>query len=93
MSDLRVPAPSFILHGCVKRGGNWDPHCCAHSHRHGEMAERSKAHAWKACIRDERIEGSNPSLSARNKKARLSGPLRLWRREASQLLGSREEFE
>jgi hypothetical protein len=29
----------------------------------GEMAERSKAHAWKVCIR-QRIEGSNPSLSA-----------------------------
>jgi hypothetical protein len=28
------------------------------------MAERSKAHAWKVCMRDERIEGSNPSLSA-----------------------------
>ena len=31
----------------------------------GEMAERSKAHAWKACIRPKRIEGSNPSLSAK----------------------------
>jgi hypothetical protein len=29
----------------------------------GEVAERPKAHAWKACIR-QRIEGSNPSLSA-----------------------------
>ena len=29
----------------------------------GEMAEWSKAHAWKVCIR-QRIEGSNPSLSA-----------------------------
>ena len=27
------------------------------------MAERLKAHAWKACIRQKRIEGSNPSLS------------------------------
>ena len=27
------------------------------------MAERLKAHAWNACIR-QRIEGSNPSLSA-----------------------------
>ena len=32
------------------------------------MAERSKAHAWKVCMRDERIEGSNPSLSASKKK-------------------------
>ena len=31
---------------------------------YGEMAERSKAHAWKVCIR-QRIEGSNPSLSAK----------------------------
>ena len=30
-----------------------------------EMAEWSKAHAWKVCIR-QRIEGSNPSLSANN---------------------------
>ena len=30
----------------------------------GEVAERPKAHAWKACIR-QRIVGSNPTLSAR----------------------------
>ena len=29
----------------------------------GEVAEWLMAHAWKACIRLERIEGSNPSLS------------------------------
>ena len=29
----------------------------------GEVAEWSKAHAWKVCIR-KRIEGSNPSFSA-----------------------------
>src|SRR5256885_13135574 len=29
----------------------------------GEVAERPKAHAWKACIR-QRIVGSNPTLSA-----------------------------
>ena len=29
----------------------------------GEMAEWSMAHAWKVCIR-QRIEGSNPFLSA-----------------------------
>ena len=39
--------------------------------KHGEMAERSKAHAWKVCMRDERIEGSNPSLSASQKKNAL----------------------
>ena len=32
------------------------------------MAERSKAHAWKACIRQKRIEGSNPFLSAKKRK-------------------------
>ena len=31
---------------------------------HGEVAEWSKAHAWKVCIR-QRIEGSNPSLTAK----------------------------
>ena len=34
-----------------------------HPRPHGEVAEWSKAHAWKVCIR-QRIEGSNPSLSA-----------------------------
>ena len=29
-----------------------------------EVAEWSKAHAWKVCIRQKRIEGSNPSCSA-----------------------------
>ena len=30
-----------------------------------EVAEWSKAHAWKVCIRHKRIEGSNPFLSAK----------------------------
>ena len=30
----------------------------------GEVSERSKEHAWKVCMR-QRIEGSNPSLSAK----------------------------
>ncbi len=30
----------------------------------GEVAEWSKAHAWKVCIPHKGIEGSNPSLSA-----------------------------
>ena len=30
----------------------------------GEMAEWLKAHAWKACMLQKGIEGSNPSLSA-----------------------------
>ncbi len=28
------------------------------------MSERSNEHAWKVCVRVERTEGSNPSLSA-----------------------------
>jgi hypothetical protein len=31
---------------------------------HGEVAEWLKAHAWKVCIRQNRIGGSNPPLSA-----------------------------
>ncbi len=31
-----------------------------------EVAEWSKAHAWKVCIRQKRIEGSNPFLSAKS---------------------------
>lgn len=27
---------------------------------HGELAEWSKAHDWKSCRRDERLQGSNP---------------------------------
>lgn len=30
----------------------------------GEMAEWSKAHAWRACKRQKRFMGSNPILSA-----------------------------
>jgi hypothetical protein len=30
------------------------------------VSEWSKEHDWKSCIRDERIEGSNPFLSATN---------------------------
>ena len=36
----------------------------------GEMAEWLKAHAWKACILQKSIEGSNPSLSASLRPAR-----------------------
>ena len=34
----------------------------------GEVSERSKEHAWKVCIPNG-IEGSNPSLSARQSRA------------------------
>ena len=32
----------------------------------GRVLEWLKRHAWKACIRHKRIEGSNPSLSVGN---------------------------
>lgn len=32
--------------------------------KHGEVAEWFKAHAWKVCVRQKRIGGSNPFLSA-----------------------------
>ena len=32
----------------------------------GEMLEWLKRHAWKACIRQKCIAGSNPALSATN---------------------------
>ena len=39
----------------------------------GEMSEWLKEHAWKACIRQSRIGGSNPPLTARfYKEAALS---------------------
>ena len=31
----------------------------------GEVAEWSKAHAWKVCVRQKRTVGSNPTLSAK----------------------------
>jgi hypothetical protein len=34
-----------------------------YSPMYGEVSERLKEHAWKVCIR-QRIEGSNPSLTA-----------------------------
>jgi len=35
--------------------------------KYGEVSEWSKEHAWKVCIRQKCIEGSNPSLSADSK--------------------------
>ncbi len=37
----------------------------------GEVSERLKEHAWKVCIR-QRIEGSNPSLTAKFKEPLLA---------------------
>ena len=38
----------------------------------GEMLEWLKRHAWKACIRQNRISGSNPDLSAHQKTRFIS---------------------
>ena len=38
--------------------------------KRGEMLEWLKRHAWKACIRQKCIRGSNPRLSADMKKRR-----------------------
>ena len=38
----------------------------------GEMLEWLKRHAWKACIRQKCIRGSNPRLSADMKKVSLN---------------------
>ena len=35
--------------------------------QNGEMAEWSKAHAWKVCVLQKGTKGSNPFLSANNK--------------------------
>ena len=40
----------------------------------GEVSEWSKEHAWKVCIR-QRIEGSNPSLTANQQKGYIWGIL------------------
>ncbi len=37
-----------------------------HSQTSGAVLEWLKRHAWKACIRQKRIGGSNPPHSARN---------------------------
>ncbi len=43
----------------------------------GEVLEWLKRHAWKACMRCPRIEGSNPSLSASNNDLTLNKSLNL----------------
>ena len=35
------------------------------------MLEWLKRHAWKACIRQKRIAGSNPAFSASNKTLKI----------------------
>jgi hypothetical protein len=44
----------------------------ARTKEQGEVSERLKEHAWKVCIR-KRIEGSNPSLTAKPKNPAKAG--------------------
>ena len=53
---LQSPDPSYILRP--------SPPAQVDSRGHGGVAERSMAHAWKVCIRQKRIVGSNPTPSA-----------------------------
>ena len=50
------------------------------------MLEWLKRHAWKACIRQNRISGSNPDLSAR--KSRTPRPGIFFRQNSSSLYAS-----
>ena len=50
--------PNFFYFSRLKKTGE------LRAIRSGEVAEWSKAHAWKVCVRHKRTEGSNPSLSA-----------------------------
>lgn len=44
---------------------------------HGEMSERPKEHDWKSCVPPQSgTEGSNPSLSAIEKKIEICQALR-----------------
>ena len=45
-----------------------------------EVAEWSKAHAWKVCIRQKRIEGSNPFLSAKLNFNLYNGAINFFRK-------------
>src|SRR5690348_15103411 len=38
----------------------------------GQVAEWLKAHAWRACIRQKRIAGSNPALSVPDSSQRVA---------------------
>src|SRR5690606_4489322 len=64
----------FLPHAASARSGGTPTPCADHDpplgarvcqeQACGAVAEWSKAHAWKVCIRQPRIEGSNPSRSA-----------------------------
>ena len=57
----------FVLHYlCTRFASRPSQQCQSHNliFSLGEMLEWLKRHAWKACIRQKRIGGSNPPLSA-----------------------------
>ena len=45
---------------------------------YGEMAEWSKAHDWKSCVRHKRTMGSNPIFSAKRNLIRTQIRVRLF---------------
>lgn len=47
------------------------------AHDHGEVSEWSNEQSWKDCSRGNRLEGSNPSLSAKQ-KTHNTGELHHW---------------
>jgi hypothetical protein len=53
----------FPMESCVTEQLN--PYICISNRG---VSERSKEHAWKVCIRQKRIEGSNPFPSAKPKE-------------------------
>ena len=73
LPDMSVTGPGaefnpFFQDIHLNNRGDWftlsRPVCRIMEKFSGEMAEWSKAHAWKVCKR-QRFEGSNPSLSAK----------------------------
>ena len=60
LTTIRLAAPPQVTHAAeLRRRGR-----LLQSAPRGGMAERLKAHAWSACIRQKRIVGSNPTPSA-----------------------------
>jgi hypothetical protein len=71
---------SMILMLEMKKNDNFAPQ--------GEMAEWSKAHAWKVCNRQKRFMGSNPILSAiKRDTSRFSVACK------KELMGNRQNFD
>ena len=59
LKNFKTPMPTAVI---------WNKTYNFALRTQGKMLEWLKRHAWKACIRQKRIRGSNPRLSAMNKK-------------------------